>query len=83
MSEDESKPAVDLQANDPDRGVNVPQYLTDLFGMIETVTTAPTLAPRNFYQQVKLYTDSTSAPTIYRLYIYMPKLNAWHYVALT
>lgn len=57
--------------------------LFQLLGMVETVTTAPTLAPRTFYEQFKLYVDDVTTPTVFRLYIFMPKINAWHYVALT
>jgi len=57
--------------------------IEQIFGSLQIVTTAPTSTPITFGQHFVLYTDSLSSPTVYRLYIYFPKLNSWHYVALT
>jgi len=52
---------------------------TDIFGLFETVSTAPSEAPTNVYQQVKIYVNGAT----YRLYLYDAVGHAWHYVALT
>lgn len=79
----EEKPEVPFAQQESDIPLNPVVQLFEIFGMLETVTTAPTLPPRGVYQQIKLYTDSISSPSVYRLYIYMPRLNAWKYVALS
>lgn len=53
--------------------------LADILGTIEVVSTAPSYTPRDMYDQVKLYINSTT----YRLYIYDNVNHNWHYVALT
>lgn len=60
-----------------------PLDILNLYGLIETVTAVPAGKPVKFYDQFKLYTDSLTSPSIYRLYVYMVGLNAWHYCALT
>lgn len=52
--------------------------LSYLAGLVETVTTIPTHVPSRFEQQVKIYVDSVTAPTIKRLYIYSNKTNTWY-----
>lgn len=52
--------------------------LSYLGGLIETVTTVPTHVPSRFEQQVKMYVDSLTAPTVKRLYVYSNKVNAWY-----
>lgn len=90
MTEEEKKLKavvnLDLPAETPDisptplrEGIQ----LFTLLGMIEIVTTAPTLTPNNFYGQFKLYTDSLSAPSVYKLYVFMPQIKVWKSVALT
>lgn len=49
-------------------------YLAD---MIETVTTVPTHVPGKFYDQVKIWTDSLTAPTKWRLYYWSNQTNTW------
>ncbi len=52
---------------------------TDIIGLFEVVSTAPSVAPTNVYQQVKLYANGST----YRLYLYDYLNRAWRYVALT
>ena len=63
----------------PPVGFNKPTELRGLDGLWETVDTAPTLVPRNPFEQFKIYQNSTT----YRLYIYDNKNNAWRYCNLT
>lgn len=51
----------------------------DLYGLIRTVSAAPTHTPRKISEQIILYKNSTT----YRLYIYDADNGAWRYVALT
>lgn len=51
---------------------------TDILGLFETVTVAPTGTPFNIFQQIKL---ATISGTTY-LYIYDTKAHAWLRVAL-
>lgn len=51
--------------------------------MIETVTTIPTKTPTSFNQQIKIYVDSVSAPSVKRLYIYSNKAKVWYYLSLS
>jgi len=60
-----------------------PFSILNLEDYIETVTTIPTTAPKTFYDSIKIYTDSLSAPTVRRLYIYSRELADWLYVALS
>ena len=62
---------------------NCPLDLLNLYGLIETVTTAPTAAPTKLFDQVKLYTDSLASPTVYKVYFYITKLNVWKSVSLS
>lgn len=62
---------------------NQPIEFFSIFGMIETVTVIPSGIPKKLYDQMKFYTDSLTAPTVFRFYIYSTKLKAWHYSALT
>lgn len=55
----------------------------DLFGAFQTVVTVPTAPPKGTLDQIQFYTDSLTAPSVFRLYIFSTDLNAWHYVALT
>lgn len=55
----------------------------DIFGMYLTVTTIPTLQPTSAIDQIQIYVDSLTAPSVIRLYAYVTGLNAWHYTNLT
>lgn len=57
--------------------------LFDIFGKIETLLAIPTGIPSDIYGQVKLVTDSFSAPTTMKLCIYSAEANKWNYIALT
>lgn len=50
--------------------------LADIAGFIETVSVAPTHTPRNFFDQFKIYSNSTT----YRFYWYDTTNQAWRYV---
>lgn len=52
---------------------------TDIIGVIETVSSAPTIVPKSPYDQVKIYSSGGT----FRLYVYDTSGNAWHFVALT
>ena len=58
-------------------------FLRDIIGSIKTTTTIPTYTPAKYEQQVVIYVDSVSSPTVQRLYIYSRDVKAWMYVALT
>lgn len=60
-----------------------PVDLLNIFHLIETVTAVPTGVPTKLYDQVKLYTDSLTAPSVYKVYFYITGLNVWKSVALT
>lgn len=53
--------------------------LSDVAGLIETVSVAPTHVPRNFFDQFKIYTNSTT----YRFYWYDSVNKVWHYITAT
>jgi len=57
--------------------------ILNLQDFLQTVTAAPTAAPKKFHDSVVLYTDSLSSPTVYRIYFYSRELNDWLYVALS
>lgn len=55
-------------------------YLAFLEGMRvtkKTIDTAPTLTPKNFFEQIQFYENGAT----YRIYIHMN--GTWRYVALT
>lgn len=56
--------------------------LSDLIGLIEVVSAAPTLVPRNLFEQIKLYSNGGTR----RLYVYVTDsagTGAWRYTALS
>ena len=68
----------------PLQGVPPPQLTrinlaTDILGLFQTVTAAPTQVPNSPYEQVQIYNNSG---TLY-LYIYDNVGGAWHYTSLT
>lgn len=75
------KPEIDVMKDES--SVETPLFASQIQGMLDIVTVAPTGSPRNFSNQIVLYTDSLTSPTVYRLYVFIPNLNTWHYVALT
>lgn len=52
---------------------------TDILGLFETVSAAPSGTPRDLYDQVKIYVNGAT----YRLYWYDSVGHAWHYVTAT
>jgi hypothetical protein len=52
---------------------------TDVIGLFQTVSVAPTQTPASPYQQVQIYVNSTT----YRLYVYDNNAHVWHYATLT
>ena len=82
--EDLNKPVIDLTQPVPDQKPleDTSVQLFSILGTVEVVTAVPTLAPNNFYGQFKLYTDSITTPTVFTLYIYMPRIQLWKSVTL-
>ena len=52
---------------------------TDIIGLFETVSVAPTKTPISPWGQVKIYVNGAT----YRLYWYDANANVWHYVTAT
>jgi len=87
---EEFKPVFEESGSTKEQGVfnlaeilTMPLDLLKVYGLIETVTVVPTAAPTKLYEQIKLYTDSLTTPTVYRLYFYMVGTNNWHYCTLS
>lgn len=83
--DEQELPVIDLTGDaqeSPTTPPKQPVNLFEIFGMIEVVTTAPTAAPNSLYEQIKLYTDSISTPTVFTLYVYMPRIKLWKSVTL-
>lgn len=57
--------------------------LFDIIGMVETTTTIPTKGASSLKQQIVIYINNLSSPTVKRLYIYSNKARLWSYVTLT
>lgn len=54
-------------------------WSTNITGLFETVSVAPTNVPKSPYDQVKIYVNSTT----YRIYWYDSTGHVWHYVTAT
>ncbi len=54
-------------------------FNTDIIGLFQTVSVAPTQTPVSPYQQIQIYVNSTT----YRLYVYDNTAGVWHYATLT
>lgn len=54
-------------------------FNTDIIGLLQTVSVAPTQVPNSPYQQIQIYVSGTT----YRLYVYDAKGGVWHYATLT
>jgi len=59
--------------------LNPVQRAQDVFGMFQTVTTAPTGTPKNFFNQIQVYSSGGT----FRIYIYDTVSNAWKFSTLT
>ena len=73
-------PQDEMRARRSDRASVDPQRpfsILNLEDFIETVDTAPTGIPKNFYGSIKLVVDSFTTPTTRHLYIYSREINAW------
>lgn len=63
-------------------------HLLNLEGFFDTVTDTPSMdkKPRKAVEQIRIYQDSLTAPTIRRLFIYSPRnstSSSWFYTDLT
>ena len=65
------------EKSQPEISLNEPVQLSDILGMIETITYIPSATPRNFQEQFKLQVDSLTSPTTFRLFIYFTKVKLW------
>lgn len=54
-------------------------FNTDIIGLFETVSVAPTIRPNSPYEQVKVYVNGATL----RLYWYDTIAGVWHYVTAT
>lgn len=66
-------------SSETDIKLNQPMYLSELFGMFQTVSVAPTAAPARLINQIQIYTNGAT----YRLYWWDNTNNVWHYVTAT
>lgn len=62
---------------------NLKPRLLDIEGVIRTTTVIPTSSPVNINDQVVVYIDDLTTPTVKRLYIYSTLARIWNYVTLT
>lgn len=60
-------------------------HILNIEGMLETRTTAPTSSTvvKKLADGVLIYVDSTSSPTVMRLYVYSRAAKKWGYTTLT
>lgn len=70
---------IDPKFDPIDDKVNSIPQTSELFGMFQTVSTAPTLTPTRLINQIQIYTNGAT----YRLYIYDTTNNVWRYSTLT
>jgi uncharacterized protein YcfL len=72
---------IDIENKIPVQNIEMEQQkrASDLFGMFQTVSSAPTKTPINFFDQVQVYVNGST----YRLYWYDTVGNVWHYVTAT
>lgn len=61
----------------------LPPHISQLLGMVRTVTQIPTHTPRSYWDAVLIYLDNPSSPTTKRLYVFSDKAKQWFYVNLT
>lgn len=71
------KPVFEFKSEELPFSLNKPIHLYEIFDMIETIDYIPTATPRSFYEQFKLYVDDFTTPTVFRLFIYFPKVQLW------
>jgi hypothetical protein len=75
MTEKELENKIDF----PDTNLEQQIRARNVFGMFQTVSTAPTLAPKNFQNQIQIYVNGATL----RLYCYDTVGNLWHYITFT
>ena len=58
--------------------------ILDIVGRLPVTTTVPTKIPKTISEQMVLYVDDKTTPTVKRLYIYFTGgVNTWFYVSMT
>ena len=57
--------------------------MLNIVGMIQTTTAIPAGTPTKLNDQIVIYVDNASSPTVKRLYIYSNQTHTWLYTALT
>jgi hypothetical protein len=62
-----------------DDSVQPIEYAKGLQGMFQTVTVAPTATPKNFLDQIQIYTNGAT----FRIYWFDWANKTWHYVTAT
>ncbi len=55
----------------------------EMTGLIKTVNIIPVYKPTRIGQQLRLYVDNYTTPTVARLYIYSHEAQKWTYLNLT
>lgn len=73
------KIGLENKVQDKDFTLNTVMRANDLLGMFQTVTSAPTSAPRTLINQIQIYSSGGT----FRIYIYDTVSNAWKYATLT
>lgn len=63
----------------PNIEIKQQQRADDVFGLFETVSTAPTATPKTWFDQIKIYTNGATL----RLYWYDATNATWHYITAT
>jgi hypothetical protein len=74
--------ANDVRSHDHSGRGSVPVSILNLIGLIEVVSAVPTVVPKRFFEQVKIYSSGGTR----RLYVYVTDSagsGAWRYTALT
>ncbi len=60
-------------------GVTQPVFFDQIVGLFATVSIAPTLAPKNIFQQIQIYKNGSTL----RLYVWDNANTSWQYATLT
>lgn len=70
---------IDPKFDPIDDKVNPIPQISELFGMLQTVSVVPTATPKRLINQIQFYSSGAT----YRLYIYDTTNNVWRYTTLT
>jgi hypothetical protein len=73
----------DINPNHSDVSLQERTFGDQIFGNFKTIIAVPTLPPKNYLAQIVFYTDSLTAPSVYKLYFYSPSLHVWKSVTLS